>query len=257
MDLTNELKGKVVVASGGSRGIGFGAVKQFLAYGAKVCFLSHYEETGKKAMEELKAINPNYPVMTFHPDLCNLEEVTAVFNEVTAAWGPVDILVNNAGMDSGKFLHRLTMDDWKEVMDTNINSMFVMCKAGVKSMDRSKGGAIVNTASVAGVYGSAMGLPYPVSKAGVIGLTKSLANELSPFRIRVNAIAPGVIATDMVAGLNDMAKQSIEGAIPFKRMGTPEDVANLITFLASDAAGYITGQTIGIDAGYRPEVVIA
>ena len=257
MDLTAELKDKVVVVSGGSRGIGFATVKKFLSYGAKVCFLSHYEETGAKALAELKEINPDYPVMTFHPDLCSFEEVSAMFQEVVSAWGPVDILVNNAGTDSGKFLHRLTMEDWKEVMDVNINAMFVMCKFGVKSMDRKKGGAIVNTASVAGVYGTAMGLPYPVSKAGVIGLTKSLANELSPFRIRVNAIAPGVIATDMVAGLNDLAKNSIEGSIPYKRMGDPEEVANLITFLASDAAGYIPGQTIGIDAGYRPQVVVA
>lgn len=255
MDLTNELRDKVVVISGGSRGIGFATVKKFLAYGAKVCFLSHYEETGAKAMEELKAINPEYPVMTFHPDLCSFEEVGEVFKTVTAEWGPVDILVNNAGVDSNMFLHRMTMEHWRSVMDTNLTSMFVMCKFGVRYMDRKKGGAIVNTASVTGNFGTPMGLPYPTSKAGVIGLTKSLSNELSPFRIRVNAVAPGVVDTDLVANLNDMQKNSITGTIPFKRFGTPEDIANAITFLASDAASYITGQVLGIDGGYRPQIV--
>lgn len=141
------------------------------------------------------------------------------------------------------------------MMDTNLTSMFVMGKFGVRYMDRKKGGAIVNIASVTGNFGTPMGLPYPTSKAGVIGLTKSLSNELSPFRIRVNAVAPGVVDTDMVANLNDMQKGAITGTIPFKRFGTPEDIANAITFLASDAASYITGQVLGIDGGYRPQII--
>lgn len=252
MDLTKELSGKVAVISGGSRGIGFAAVKQFLSYGAKVCFLSHYEETGQKALEAIKAINPDYPVMTFHPDLCDYKQVKAMYAEVTKAWGKVDILVNNAGVDSGIFLSKMKKSDWNAVMDVNINSMFTMCKYGVENMDRKKGGAIINTASVAGVYGSSMGLPYPVSKAAVIGLTKSLAGELAPFKIRVNCVAPGVIETDMSAALNELAKKSISGTIPLKRMGQPEDIANAMCFLASDAASYITGVCLQVDGAYRP-----
>lgn len=252
MDLTQELKDKVVVISGGSRGIGFAAVKKFLSYGAKVCFLSHYEETGQKALEQLKAINPDYPVMTFHPDLCDYKQVKEMYAEVVKAWGKLDVLVNNAGVDSGIFLSKMKKSDWTSVMDVNINSMFTMCKYGVENMDRKKGGAIVNTASVAGIYGSGMGLPYPVSKAAVIGLTKSLSSELAPFNIRVNCVAPGVVETDMVANLNKIAKDSISGTIPLKRLGKPEDIANAMCFLASDAASYITGATLQVDGAYRP-----
>lgn len=256
MDLTQELSGKVVVVSGGSRGIGFATVKRFLSYGAKVCFLSHYEETGAKALAELKAINPDYPVMTFHPDLCDYKEVKDMFDAVEKEWGKLDILVNNAGVDSGIFLSRMKKSDWNAVMDVNINSMFTMCKYGVEHMNKKKGGAIVNTASVAGVYGSSMGLPYPVSKAAVIGLTKSLAGELAPWKIRVNAVAPGVINTDMAANLSDMAKSTISGTIPLKRLGEADDIAQGICFLASDAASYVTGQILGIDGAYRPANVM-
>ena len=256
MDLTQELSGKVVVVSGGSRGIGFATVKRFLSYGAKVCFLSHYEETGAKALAELKAINPDYPVMTFHPDLCDYKQVEEMFDTVEKTWGKVDVLFNNAGVDSGIFLSKMKKSDWNAVMDVNINSMFTMCKYGVKHMDRKKGAAIVNTASVAGVYGSSMGLPYPVSKAAVIGLTKSLSGELAPWNIRVNAVAPGVIDTDMVAGLNDLARKSISGTIPLKRMGDPDDIAQAVCFLASDAASYVTGQVLGVDGAYRPSNVL-
>lgn len=252
MNVTFDFTDKVVVISGGSRGIGFAAVKKFLAAGAKVCFLSHYEETGKAAMEKLLAINPDYPVMTFHPDLCDYAQVKEMFAAVTEKWGKVDILINNAGVDSGIFLAKMKKSDWNNVMDVNINAMFTMCKYGVENMNKKKGGSIICTASVAGVYGSSMGLPYPVSKAAVIGLVKSLSGELAPYNIRVNAVAPGVIDTDMVAGLNKMARDSISGTIPLKRMGDPEDIANAMLFLASDAATYITGQTLGVDGAYMP-----
>lgn len=255
MNYSFDFTGKVVVISGGSRGIGFATVRKFLRYGANVCFLSHYEETGAKAMEALRAEFPEANIMTFHPDLCDYAQVKEMFKEVTTAWGKVDILVNNAGVDSDIFLHRMKKADWNAVMDVNLNSMFTMCKYGVENMNRKKGGSIINTASVAGVYGSSMGLPYPVSKAGVIGLTKSLSGELAPFNIRVNAVAPGVTDTDMVKNLNEIGRKAINNAIPLKRMGSPEDIANAIAFLASDAATYITGQVLGVDGGYRPSNV--
>ncbi|MDD2980878.1 MAG: SDR family NAD(P)-dependent oxidoreductase [Hespellia sp.] len=252
MDLTKEFEGKVVVISGGSRGIGLATVKKLLGYGAKVCFLSHYEETGKKAMDELMAINPDYEVMTFHPDLCDYKQVKEMYAAVEEKWGKVDVLINNAGVDSGIFLSKMKKSDWNAVMDVNINAMFTMCKYGVEHMYKKKGGAIVNTASVAGVYGSSMGLPYPVSKAAVIGLTKSLAGELAPFKIRVNAVAPGVVDTDMVAGLNDIARKSIGKTIPLGRMAEADELANAICFLASGAASYITGTVLQVDGAYRP-----
>ncbi len=247
-----DFTGKVVVISGGSRGIGFATTKNFLEAGAKVCFLSHYEETGQAALKKLLEINPDYPVMTMHPNLCDYKEVKDMYAAVEEKWGKVDIICNNAGVDSGLFLHKMKKSDWDEVMDTNINSMFTMCKYGVKCIDKKKGGVIINTASIAGVHGSGMGLPYPVSKAGVIALTKSLAAELSGLNIRVNAVAPGVIDTDMVANLNEIGRKAVAGNIPLRRMGKPEEIANAIMFLASDAASYITGQTLGVDGAYLP-----
>ncbi len=247
-----DFTGKVVVISGGSRGIGFATTRNFLEAGAKVCFLSHYEETGQAALKKLLEINPDYPVMTMHPNLCDYKEVKEMYAAVEEKWGKVDIICNNAGVDSGLFLHKMKKSDWDEVMDTNINSMFTMCKYGVKCIDKKKGGVIINTASIAGVHGSGMGLPYPVSKAGVIALTKSLAAELSGLNIRVNAVAPGVIDTDMVANLNEIGRKAVAGNIPLRRMGKPEEIANAIMFLASDAASYITGQTLGVDGAYLP-----
>ena len=252
MDLAKDFEGKVVVISGGSRGIGNATVKKMLACGAKVCFLSHYEETGKKAMEELMAINPDYPVMTFYPDLCDYKQVKEMYDAVEKKWGKIDVLINNAGVDSGTFLAKMKKSDWTSVMDVNINALFTMCKYGVEHMDKKKGACIVNLASVAGIYGSGMGLPYPVSKAAVIGLTKSLSAELAPWHIRVNAVAPGVVDTDMSRGIPPLAKKSLEGNIPLGRIGQPEELADAIMFLASGGASYITGVILSVDGGYRP-----
>lgn len=247
----NEFQGKVVLVTGGSRGIGFAAVKKFLAAGAKVCFLSRTEETGEKAMTALKEINPEYEVINRAIDLCDYKATQELYAELEEKWGGVDVLVNNAGVDCTTPVSKLKQSEWDSVMNTNLKALFNMSKYSVKYLKKSKG-CIVNTASVAGVYGSGNGLPYPVSKAGVIGMTKSLAWELAYAGIRVNAVAPGVIATDMVAALPKFAKDSINNTIPLKRFGEPEDVADAILFLASSAASYITGVTIQVDGGYRP-----
>ncbi len=217
-----ELKGKVAVISGGSRGIGFAAVKKFLAEGVKVCFLSHYEETGEKAMAALKEINPDYEVMRRVIDLCDYKAVQQLFSDVEAKWGRIDILINNAGKDSSTPLNQLKQAEWNEIMDLNTKSIYTMSKYAIKYLKKHKG-CIINTASVAGVYGSAAGLPYPTSKAAVIGMTQSLAWTFAPLGVRVNAVAPGVINTDLVANLPDFAAKTITGTIPLSRFGEPED----------------------------------
>ena len=247
----NEFKGKVVVISGGSRGIGFAAVKGFLANGAKVCFLSHYEETGAKALAALKEINPDYEVMTKAIDLCDFKAAQELYKEVIAKWGRIDVLINNAGVDSNTWLTRLKQSEWDAVCNLNQKAVFNMSKYAIDYLKKTKG-CIINTASVAGVYGSPTGLPYPASKAAVIAMTKSMAYSFAPNGVRVNCIAPGVVETDMTAGMPDFAKKSVGDTIPMKRFGQPEDIANAMMFLASSAASYVTGACLQVDGGYRP-----
>ena len=247
----NEFKGKVVVISGGSRGIGFAAVKGFLANGAKVCFLSHYEETGAKALAALKEINPDYEVMTKAIDLCDFKAAQELYKEVIAKWGRIDVLINNAGVDSNTWLTRLKQSEWDAVCNVNQKAVFNMSKYAIDYLKKTKG-CIINTASVAGVYGSPTGLPYPASKAAVIAMTKSMAYSFAPNGVRVNCIAPGVVETDMTAGMPDFAKKSVGDTIPMKRFGQPEDIANAMMFLASSAASYVTGACLQVDGGYRP-----
>ena len=212
----NEFKGKVVLVTGGSRGIGFATVKGFLAAGAKVYFLSHYEETGAKALAALKEINPDYEVMTKAIDLCDYKAVQELYKEIEAKWGRLDVLVNNAGTDSSTWITKLKQSEWDAVCDLNMKGPFTMCKYAVPYLVKTKG-CIVNTASVAGVYGSPTGLPYPTSKAGLIAMTNSIGDT-----------------------------------IPLKRFAEPEEIANGIMFLSSSAASYVTGVCLQIDGGYRP-----
>ena len=247
----NEFKGKVVVISGGSRGIDFTAVKGFLANGAKVCFLSHYEETGAKALAALKEINPDYEVMTKAIDLCDFKAAQELYKEVVAKWGRIDVLINNAGTDCPTWLTKLKQSEWDAVCNLNQKAVFNMSKYAIDYLKKTKG-CIINTASVAGVYGSPTGLPYPASKAAVIAMTKSMAYSFAPNGVRVNCIAPGVVETDMTAGMPDFAKKSVGDTIPMKRFGQPEDIANAMMFLASSAASYVTGACLQVDGGYRP-----
>ena len=250
-------QGKVCVVTGGSRGIGFATVKKLLAGGAKVCFLSHYEETGKAAMEQLMAIDPNYPVMTAHPVLWSQEEVTAVFQEVAAKWGPIDVLFCNAGVSYDMPITRTPEDDFDEVNNLNFKGVWNCIKCVVPIMKASikaggKPGNIVCTASVTGVYGTGMGVPYGATKAAVIGMVKTLSMELSAFGIRVNAVAPGCVNTDMTKNLSDLAKAQFAKTIPLKRLAEPEEMANCLLFLGSDAASYVTGHTLEASGGYKP-----
>ena len=247
----NEFKDKVVLVTGGSRGIGFATVKAFLAAGAKVYFLSHYVETGAKALAALKEINPDYEVMTKAIDLCDYKAAQDLYAEIEEKWGRLDILVNNAGTDSSTPLQKLKQSEWDSIMNLNIKAIFNMSKYAVKLLKKTKG-CIVNTASVAGIYGSGIGCPYPASKGAVISITKSFAWELASSGVRVNAVAPGVIETDLLSTVPAFAKKTLMGDIPLRRIGQPEDIANGILYLSSSAASYVTGVTLNVDGGYVP-----
>ncbi len=247
----NEFNGKVVVITGGSRGIGFAAVKGFLAAGAKVCFLSHYEETGAKALAALKEINPDYEVFNKVIDLCDFKAAQELYKEVEAKWGRIDVVINNAGTDSSTWITKLKQSEWDDVCNLNMKAVFNMSKYALPYLQKTKG-CLINTASVAGVYGTPTGLPYPATKAAVIAMTKSLAYSMADRGVRVNCVAPGVVNTDMVASMPKFAKDSVGDTIPMKRFGEPEDIANAMLFLASSAASYITGTCLQVDGGYRP-----
>ena len=248
--------GKVVVITGGSRGIGFAAVKEFLKAGAKVCFLSHYEETGKAALAKLAEINPDYPVIWRCIDLCSEEQAKDLFEEVEALWGRVDVLINNAGISNDDALVHHTKDRWQAVLDVNMTAVYNMSRYAISALKKTEG-CIINTSSVSGVYGSPSGIAYPATKSAVMTMTKTIAYALAPVGIRCNAIAPGVTHTEIIDNLPQFALDSIGGTIPLKRSNHPamartEDIAYSMMFLASDYAEYITGATLQVDAGYRP-----
>lgn len=241
------LKGKVAVITGGTRGIGFATVKKFLENGAKVAMLGSREETVEKALTQLKEENPNYPVVGFWPDLNNDAEVKSVFEEVKSIYGALDILVNNAGISARDTLYEYDTEAFSKIMDLNVNAVFRCAKAAAVIMKEQGGGVILNTSSMVSIYGQPAGCGYPASKFAVNGLTKSLARELGPDQIRVNAVAPGVTKTDMVAALPDAVIQPLINSIPLRRVGEPEDVANAFLFLASDMASYVTGEILSVD----------
>ena len=248
--------GKVVIVTGGSRGIGFAAVKEFLKAGAKVCFLSHYEETGKAALAKLAEINPDWPVIWRCIDLCSEEQAKALFEEVEALWGRVDVLINNAGISNNDALVHHTMDNWKAVVDVNQTAVYNMSRYAMSALKKTEG-CIINTSSVTGVHSSPSGIAYPATKAAVISMTKYFAYALAPVGIRCNCIAPGVTHTEIIDNLPQFAIDSIGDTIPLKMSNRPamartEDIAYSMMFLASPYAEYITGACLQVDGGYRP-----
>lgn len=241
------LKGKVAVVTGGTRGIGFATVKKFLENGATVAVLGSRKETVEKALAQLKEENPSYPVVGFWPDLNKDEEVKQVFEEVKNTYGSLDILVNNAGISARDPLYEYDTEAFSKIMDLNVNAVFRCAKIAAVIMKEQGGGVILNTSSMVSIYGQPAGCGYPASKFAVNGLTKSLARESGPDQIRVNAVAPGVTKTDMVAALPDEVIQPLIRTIPLRRVGEPEDVANAFLFLASDMASYVTGEILSVD----------
>ena len=239
------LKGKTAIVTGGTRGIGFAIVKKYLENGDNVALAGSRQESVEKALKQLSAYEGR--IMGIWPDLCDPEAVARDFAAVKERFGRVDILANNAGVSSRTSLYEYTLEEFSKIMDVNVKAVFVCSQAAARIMKEQGGGVIINTSSMVGEYGQPSGCGYPASKFAVNGLTKSLARELAKDQIRVNAVAPGVTRTDMVAALPQEMVDRISAGIPLGRMGEPLDIANAYLYLASDLASYVTGITLRVD----------
>lgn len=243
-----QLKGKTAIITGSSRGIGKAIAFKLGKMGANIVINgSSPSDALKKTEEELKEAGIN--VITVVADVRKNEDVEAMINTAVETFGSLDILVNNAGVTKDKLMMRMTESDWDDVLDINLKGAFLCTKAASKIMMKQRSGKIINITSVVGITGNPSQTNYAASKAGLIGLTKSTAKELASRGINCNAVAPGLIETDMTDVLPDSVKENYLNSIPQKRYGTPEDVANVVGFLASEEANYITGQVIHIDGG--------
>lgn len=241
------LDGKVAVVTGGTRGIGYAIVREFLRNGAKVALAGSRQETADAAVAKLAEEGLTEGVMAIAPALDDPASVQEAFGRVVEAFGKLDVLCNNAGMSSHTPLLDYTMDEFQKVMDLNVTAAFVCSQAAALIMVEQGDGCIINTSSMVGTQGQPSGVAYPTSKFAVNGLTLSLARELAPKGIRVNAVAPGITHTDMVDVLPDELIKPLIAAVPLGRMGEPEDIANAFLFLASDMASYITGTVLPVD----------
>ncbi len=243
-----QLKGKTAIITGSSRGIGKAIAFKLGKMGANIALNgSSASEALNKAEAELKEAGIN--VIATVGDVRKLEDVEAMFKTVAEAFGKIDILVNNAGITRDKLILRMSESDWDDVLDINLRGAFLCTKVASKIMMKQKYGKIINISSVIGVIGNPSQTNYAASKAGLIGLTKATAKELASRGINCNAVAPGLIATEMTDILPENVKENYINSIPQKRYGTPEDVANAVGFLVSEEANYITGQVIHIDGG--------
>jgi len=241
---------KVVIVTGGTRGIGLEIVRNFLKNGAKVALLGSKEESVEKALDVLKKENNDYEILGFHPILHKEDEVQNVFEKIKNKFGKIDVVINNAGISSSTKITDYQEEEYDNIANLNIKSVFVVSKVSVPYLKETKG-TIINVSSMVSIYGQPAGVMYPASKFAVNGITKSLARELAPFGIRVNAVAPGIIMTDMVAALPKEVIEPLIKSIPLGRIGKPIDVANAILFLASDLASYITGEILSVDGAAR------
>jgi len=246
----SDLTGKIALVTGGSRGIGRAICLELASRGATV--IVNFRSSGDAAREVVAEIEANGGTAeTWQADVSNEEQVAAMFKSITdkSNHGTIDILVNNAGMTRDNVIMMMKPDDFDAVIDTNLRSTWLCCKTAVRTMMRKRTGSIINITSVVGIAGNGGQTNYAASKAGIIGLTKSLAKEVAVRGITVNAVAPGFVGTDMTADLSDDLKEKAVEAIPLGRMGTPEDIAKAVAFLASPDSSYITGQTLVVDGG--------
>lgn len=245
------LKGKTAMVTGGTRGIGFAIVKTFLENGAAVALCGSRQETVDKALEQLKAENPDYKVIGLCPNLQSPQEIEQAVETVKQTFGSFDIIVNNAGVSARESIYDYKPEDFAKTMELNVNALFYCSQAAAKVMKEQGGGVILNTSSMVSLYGQPSGVAYPASKFAVNGMTKSLARELAKDNIRVNAVAPGITRTDMVAALPEAMIKPLIATIPLGRIGEPEDVANAFLYLASDLASYVTGEILSVDGAAR------
>ncbi len=245
------LKGKVAIVTGGTRGIGFEIVRKYLANGAKVILFGSRQETVEKALAKLHEENAAWEVEGMWPQLTDAAAVEKAVLEVKEKYNQIDILVNNAGISQSTPLYQYTPEEFDKVIDLNIKAVFYAILPTAKVMKEQGGGCIINTSSMVSISGQPAGVGYPTSKFAVNGLTISLARELGKDNIRVNAVAPGVTRTDMVAALPEQTVQAISSKIPIGRVGEPEEVANAFLYLASDLASYVTGEILSVDGASK------
>lgn len=243
------LKNKVAIITGGTRGIGLEIARVFKENNAEVIIFGSKKETVEKAINDLGKEKIN--VKGYYPNLNDYNEIENILKEIYNEYGHIDILVNNAGISANKKIEDTESEDFVKIMDLNVNAIFNTSKAVIPYMKEQKNGVILNTSSMVSIYGQPAGVGYPASKFAVNGLTKSLARELAPNNIRVNAVAPGITNTDMVASLPKEMIEPLIKTIPLGRIGEPRDIANAFLFLASDMASYITGVILSVDGAAR------
>ncbi len=245
------LENKVAIITGGSRGIGFATADRFLDEGATVIITASTQASAEKAVAALKERHPNATVAGIAPDLSSLESVRNAFREATEQYGCVDILVNNAGVSESTPFTEYTEETFDKVMDLNVKGVFNATKAASECMIARGSGVILSTSSMVSISGQPSGFAYPASKFAVNGLTVSLARELGPKGIRVNAVAPGITETDMMRSVPKEIIDPMIRQIPLRRLGQPVDIANAFVFLASGEASYITGVVLSVDGMAR------
>lgn len=245
------LKGKVAIVTGGTRGIGFEIVRKYLENGAKVVLFGSRQESVDRALQRLKEENSSWEVEGKHPSLMDAAEVEQAILAVREKYGRIDILVNNAGISQSTPLYDYTAQEFDQVIDLNVKAVFYAILPAAKIMKEQGGGCIINTSSMVSISGQPAGVGYPASKFAVNGITISLARELGKDNIRVNAVAPGVTKTDMVAALPEATVKAISSRIPLGRAGEPEEVANAFLYLASDLASYVTGEILSVDGASK------
>lgn len=242
------LTNKTAVVTGASRGIGRSIAIDLAKSGANVVVnYSGNEAKANEVVDEIKALGQQ--AFAVKADVSNAEEVQAMMKQAIDNFGSIDILVNNAGITKDNLLMRMKENEWDDVININLKGVFNCTKAVTRQMMKQRSGRIINLASVVGVCGNPGQANYVAAKAGVIGLTKTTAKELATRHITVNAVAPGFISTDMTDKLDDNVQTEMLKQIPLARFGAPEDISNVVVFLASEGAGYITGQTIQVDGG--------
>ncbi len=245
------LQNKVAIITGGSRGIGYATAEKFISEGASVIICASSQANAEKAKASLQESFPEAKLGAISPDLADMASVKAAFENVVAEFDKVDILVNNAGMSESTPISSYTEELYDKVMDLNVKGVFNAIRVITDYMKEQGGGVILSTSSMVSICGQPSGFAYPASKFALNGMTLSLARELGPFNIRVNAVAPGITETDMMRAVPKQVIEPLIQRIPLRRMGQPEDIANAFLFLASEEASYITGVVLSVDGMAR------